>query len=198
MTWIIKKTAPISHIWIRQPCQHLFTIHLSTDVWLGLKKRACVFLCWLLKSYIIILLCSISMRLFKNPWSEKNSVNGRQFLEIHSWAGGRLWPFASQHLSSAVSVSSLSFHLPLSQLGSAVQQLSLSLSALLLHHVQDYLAPKVFLLNCCFCASARGHTPMWAVTFAPCIGIHTDSCSARQPSSCCWVVLSWVEELGVR
>lgn len=41
------------------------------------------------------------------------------------WAGGSVWPFAAQHLSSTVSVSSLSFNPSLPHLGSAVQRLSL-------------------------------------------------------------------------
>lgn len=41
------------------------------------------------------------------------------------WAGGSVWPFAAQHLSTTVSVSSLSFNLSLSHPGSTVQRLSL-------------------------------------------------------------------------
>lgn len=43
-------------------------------------------------------------------WTQESSLNGPlQSVSIHTRAGGYLWPFASQHLSSTVSFSSLSF-----------------------------------------------------------------------------------------
>lgn len=84
------------------------------------------------------------------------------------WAGGSVWPFAAQHLSTTVSVSSLSFNLSLSHPGSTVQRLSL------LHYTMHATFLWLFShSHTALCKCKQTHADMCAMTRAQCTYIYT-------------------------
>lgn len=104
------------------------------------------------------------------------------------WAGGSVWPFAAQHLSTTVSVSSLSFNLSLSHPSSTVQRLSL------LHYtMRATFFVAVFSLAYRFVQVQADTRMLWHAHSAH---IYTRIITAWHASLLSHSVLSWGERLG--
>lgn len=106
------------------------------------------------------------------------------------WAGGSVWPFAAQHLSNTVSVSSLSFNLSLSPRLHCAAPLSASL-----YHAHCFLC-GCFLTRIPLCACASRHTQICVLWHAHSAHIYTRIITAWHASLLSHSVLSWGERLG--